>query len=136
MPKSDPAATPPFTPKFPPPANPPPPPPPRLMYVGRSFRATPRQLGFITLACALVQARCACHARCCHWPVCWHLNFVNCCLRVAGRLCWACLNLHPGTPAQAVCAPIGGLMGHYLNRQAHAAVAQGHPCMLRRKLRC
>ncbi|PRW58308.1 MFS general substrate transporter [Chlorella sorokiniana] len=40
-------------------------------YVGRSFRATPRQLGFITLACALVQA---------------------------------------------VCAPIGGLMGHYLNR--------------------
>ncbi|EFN59499.1 hypothetical protein CHLNCDRAFT_138130 [Chlorella variabilis] len=46
-------------------------------YVGRSFRASPRQLGFITLACALVQA---------------------------------------------VCAPIGGLLGHYLNR-AHVMAA-------------
>ncbi|PSC76554.1 MFS general substrate transporter [Micractinium conductrix] len=43
----------------------------RTTYIGRSFKATPRQLGFITLACALVQA---------------------------------------------VCAPIGGLLGHYLNR--------------------
>lgn len=48
----------------PPPLHPP-------QYVGRSFRASPRQLGFITLACALVQA---------------------------------------------VCAPLGGLAGHYLNR--------------------
>ncbi|KAL4423578.1 hypothetical protein ABPG77_004618 [Micractinium sp. CCAP 211/92] len=46
-------------------------------YVGRSFRATPRQLGFITLACALVQA---------------------------------------------MCAPVGGLMGHYMNR-AHVMAA-------------
>ncbi|KAL4431153.1 hypothetical protein ABPG75_006409 [Micractinium tetrahymenae] len=46
-------------------------------YVGRSFSATPRQLGFITLACALVQA---------------------------------------------VCAPIGGLMGHYMNRRVGAHV--------------
>jgi hypothetical protein len=44
---------------------------PFLQYVGRSFHASPRQLGFITLACALVQA---------------------------------------------VCAPVGGLLGHYLNR--------------------
>jgi MFS family permease len=40
-------------------------------YVGRSFDASPRQLGFITLACALVQA---------------------------------------------VCSPIGGLLGHYFDR--------------------
>jgi len=44
---------------------------PLLQYVGRSFSASPRQLGFITLACALVQA---------------------------------------------ICAPVGGLMGHYMNR--------------------
>lgn len=52
-------------------------PPPSAQYVGRSFRATPRQLGFITLACALVQA---------------------------------------------MCAPVGGLMGHYMNRRVAVAV--------------
>ncbi|KAL4859340.1 Zinc finger CCCH domain-containing protein 12 [Chlorella vulgaris] len=46
-------------------------------YIGRSFKASPRQLGFVTLACALVQA---------------------------------------------VCAPIGGLVGHYANR-AHVMAA-------------
>ena len=40
-------------------------------YVGASFKATPRQLGFITLACALVQA---------------------------------------------LCSPIGGILGHFYNR--------------------
>lgn len=52
-----------------------------VQYIGRSFKASPRQLGFVTLACALVQA---------------------------------------------VCAPIGGLVGHYANRcetgmRAHCA---------------